>query len=180
MGRRQVTSTITMTVLVALLVVGAVSGWRFLFGDMPGDAESSAEPSPACTTDVVDPGQRIRARDVRVSVFNAGNRSGLAGKTLEALERRGFRPGQTANAPSDVEVRRVQVWSTIENDPQARLVARQFGRSVKVRFSDEDLGPGVDVIVGNAYRGLVKAPRKLRIKQEQQVCVPVSRSATPG
>lgn len=180
MGRRQLTSTITMTVLIALLVVGAVWGWRSLFAEVPGEEEASAEPSPACTPEAVDPGQRIRARDVRVSVFNAGSRSGLAGETLEALERRGFRPGDTANAPSDVRVRRVQVWSTVENDPQARLVARQFGRSVKVRFADEDLGAGVDVIVGNGFRGLAKAPRQLRIRQEQQVCVPVRPDSTPG
>ena len=32
----------------------------------------------------------------------------------------------------------MQVWSTVEGDPRARLVARQFGTSVKVRFSDEE------------------------------------------
>jgi hypothetical protein len=86
---------------------------------------------------------------------------------------RGFIGGDLGNAPSDVEVRGVQVWSTIENDPTARLVARQFGKDLEVRFSDEDLGAGVDVIVGNGFKRLIKAPRSLEVKRPQEYCVPV-------
>jgi hypothetical protein len=171
MGRREITTAVTMTVLCGVLVVGAIAGWRALFADLPAD-ETAAEPQPSCTTQQVDAGQRIRSRQVVVSVFNGGTRSGLAGETLSALQRRGFKAGNVGNAPSDTSVRRVAVWSTEENDAEARLVARQFGKRVEVTFSDVDLGPGVDVIVGNSFRGLSKAKRSIKVQAPQDVCVP--------
>lgn len=176
MGRREITSAVTMLVLIGLLVVAAVWGWRSLFAALPDDGLAAEEPAPTCTTELVDAGERIRSDQVRVSVFNAGSRSGLAGQTLDALVERGFLPGDIGNAPDDLEVRRVQVWSTVEGDPRARLVARQFGTSVKVRFSDEDLGPGVDVVVGDRFRTLAKAPRGLKVRSAQEICVPVESS----
>lgn len=175
MGRREITTTITMLILCGMLVVGAVWGWRSLFADVPAD-ETVAEPSasPSCTTEEVDPGQRLRSSQVRVSVFNGGNRSGLADSTMAALRKRGFRPGDVGNAPATANVRRVAVWSTEENDVEARLVARQFGRRVEVTLAEEDLGPGVDVIVGNKFKGLKKAKTSVRVQSPQEVCVPAA------
>lgn len=170
MARRAITSAVTLLVLLGLLVVAAVWGWNALFSAVPGEDTTPADGT--CTTEQLRAGDRIRSKQVRVSVFNAGTRSGLAGQTLEALTRRGFLEGETDNAPADVDVVRVQVWSTVENDPRARLVARQFGKKVPVRFADEDLGPGIDVIVGDKYRRLVKAPKALEISTAQEVCVP--------
>lgn len=171
MGRRELTTTVTMLALIGIVVLAAVWGWRALFAELPEPAVT-ADPSTTCTTEQLDRGQRIRAKQVRVSVFNGGTRSGLAGGTLESLQRRGFAAGDVGNAPADVDVRRVEVWSTVEEDPRARLVARQFGKKVRVRFSDEDLGPGIDVVVGDRFDGLVKAPRSLKVREDQAVCVP--------
>ena len=170
MGRRQITTAVTMLVLCGLLVVGAVVGWRTLFADLPGD-KTAGDP-PSCETRQIDAGQRIRSSQVHVSVYNAGDRSGLASSTMAALRKRGFKPGDVGNAPSDAKVTRVAVWSTEEGDAEARLVARQFGRKVKVAFSDVDLGPGVDVIVGDRFQGLANAKRSLRVRAPQDVCVP--------
>lgn len=175
MGRREITATVTMLVLIGLLVLGAVWGWRALFAEVPGNV-TAVEPSPTCTDETIAAGGKIRADQVRVSVYNGGTRSGLAGETLEALMDRGFLAGDTANAPSDVDVARVEVWSTVERDPRAQLVARQFGRKVRVRFSDEDLGPGIDVIIGDRFDRLAKAPRALTVRREQEICVPVEPS----
>jgi hypothetical protein len=179
-ARRQITSAVTMLVLIGILVLGAVWGWRSLFAELP-ETEASAgdEPAENCTTELVDAGEKLRSRQVRVSVFNAGTRAGLAGQTLDALIDRGFLAGQIGNAPSDLDVRRVQVWSTVEDDPAARLVARQFGKKVKVRYSDEDLGTGVDVIVGDRFNGLKKAPRAIAVKTSREVCVPVDPADEP-
>ena len=173
MGRRHITTAITMMALVAILVLGAVWGWRSLFAALPEDGTASEGPSPTCTTEKIKAGQRVRSTQVRVSVFNNSTRSGLAGSTLEKLLDRGFIAGDAGNAPSDADVRRVEVWSTVEDDPRARLVARQFGKDVTIRFSDEDLGPGIDVIVGDRFRDLAKAPRALEVKQAQEICVPI-------
>lgn len=167
-----------MLVLIGILVLGAVWGWRSLFSELPESEVAAEEPTPTCTTEQVDEGEKIRSRQVRVSVFNGGTRSGLAGQTLDQLIERGFQPGDIGNAPLGADVRRVQVWSTVKNDVRARLVARQFGKNVKVRKADEDLGDGVDVIVGNGFKGLVKAPRAMPVKKPLEVCVPVE-SAEP-
>lgn len=168
---RHLTTAVTMLALIGILVLGTVWGWKALFAEIPGDEPSAADPSPTCTVERLDAGQKVRAKQVRVSVFNGGTRSGLAGETLGALIARGFQRGEVGNAPSDAGVRKVQVWSTVENDPRARLVARQFGKRVPVRFSDEDLGPGVDVIVGDGFRQLVKAPRTVTVRKTHEVCV---------
>jgi hypothetical protein len=173
MRRRQILSTITMTALIGILVLGAVWGWRSLFAPLEDGTSAAEEPAPTCTTERIGRGARLRSTQVRVSVFNASSRSGLAGRTLDGLLNRGFLAGEAGNAPSDLEVRRVEVWSTEENDPRARLVARQFGKKVRIRFSDDDLGPGVDVIVGDRFDELAKAPRSIRVRQPQEICVPI-------
>lgn len=172
MDRRHVITTVTMLALIGIVVAGAVLGWRALFAELPEDSVSVGEPVPSCLPETIGPRERIRTRDIRVSVFNGGSRSGLAGETLDALARRGFVEGDVGNAPSNVNVRKVQVRSTVENDPRARLVARQFGKNVTMQVSEEDLGVGVDVIVGDRFEQLVKAPRSFTVKGAHEVCVP--------
>jgi hypothetical protein len=169
-----------MLALIGLLVAGAVWGWSSLFAPLPEDALSGEQPAPTCDVQRVEAGERLRSDLVRVSVFNAGSRSGLAGQTVDALVERGFLPGDVGNAPSDLKVRKVQVWSTTKDDPQARLVARQFGPNVKVRFSDEDLGPGVDVIVADGFRNLAPAPKAIRVDEPLEFCVPALPSEIAG
>jgi hypothetical protein len=171
MRRQHVISTITMLALCGLLVAAAMVGWNALFAELPSDQPTDAA-APTCTPEEVKAGERIRSRQVTVSVYNSGTQDGLAQQTLRALKRRGFVAGDVGNAPSDINVRRVQVWSTEKKDVRARLVARQFGKRTTIRHADEELGPGIDVIVGNGFNGLVKAKRSLRVKSEQEVCVP--------
>ena len=179
---RHITTAVTLLILCSLLVLGAVTGWKYLFAELPGDGTAAETPGPTCTTKQVDAGQRLRSRQVRVSVFNGGTRAGLANETLDALRRRGFKLGAVGNAPSDINVKRVQVWSLEEDDAEARLVAGQFGKKIKIVFSDVDLGPGVDVIVGNSFNGLRRnAKTSIEVKSTQEVCVPVpSAEASPS
>lgn len=176
---RHLTTAVTMLVLVGIVAFAAVWGWNSLFAEVPSaDDVVGGEAEPTCNAKALRAGQRLRAKDVQVSVFNAGGRSGLAGETLDALTERGFASGEVGNAPSDVDVRRVQVWSTVENDPRARLVALQFGGTTRVHFADEDLGaPGVDVLVGNGFKQLAKAPRALKVDADQEVCLPAEEPA---
>lgn len=173
MGRREITTAITLLVLCGLLATGAVIGWQKLFQDLPDVPTPVAEPSPSCSSEGVQKGDRLRSSQVVTSVFNAGSRSGLAGDTLDALAKRGFERGEVGNAPDDVHVRRVQVWTSQRNDAEARLVALQFGKKTKVKVSKLDLGPGVDVVVGNKFKGLAKAKRSIRVRKQQQVCASV-------
>lgn len=162
MNRRRVVSAVTLTLLVVLLVVGAVFGWRAMVAPTGDDDATGASPRPRCDSQVAR-GDVVRPKDVKVSVYNAGTRPGLAGETLAGLTDRGFRRGRVENAPDAyAPVRFVRVLAPTGRDPAAKLVALQFGRATLIQRVERNLGPGVEVVVGDAFFGLVKAPRKLR------------------
>ncbi len=72
-------------------------------------------------------------------------------------------------ANTSENVKKVLVRTSLPNSAQARLVAAQFG--VDVTVSAVDLGPGVDVVVGNKFKGLVAGvPTTLTYTDEQEVC----------
>lgn len=170
MGRRHLTTAITLLVLVGILGVGLLLGMQNLTAPIPS-AVSSASPSPSCAPQTVNKGERLRSAQVVVSVYNAGTRAGLADETLQGLARRGFQSGELGNAPGGAKLRFVQVWTTDRNDAAARLVAAQFGRKTLIKVVTKDLGPGIDVLVGSEFKGLVKAPHSVRVRTGQRVDV---------
>lgn len=178
MARRHMTTAITMLVLVGILVAGVILGMRSLLAPLPGAGEAAGTPSPTCSPKIVKKGQRIRSSEVQVSVFNGGTRSGLADETMGALTKRGFTKGETANAPVGTAVKFVKVLTTEKNDMAAELVARQFGRNTKVTVTTTDLGPGIDVIVGDDFNKLVKAKRVIVVRKSSSVCVPLPTEPT--
>ena len=178
MARRHLTTAVTLLVLVSILVLGVVLGVKTLLAPLPGSDKATATPSPSCSPKTVRKGQRIRSTQVQVSVFNGGTRSGLADETMRLLARRGFTQGDVGNAPSDAKVSRVRVLTTEKNDMAATLVARQFGRTTRVIVTETDLGPGIDVIVGNKFGKLAKAKRVLVAQSSSSVCVPLPSAST--
>ncbi len=168
MGGRRTLSAVTLVVLTALLVTGLVVGWRSFTAPI-GD-EVAAEPSETCATQVAR-GDVVRTRDVTVSVFNAGNRAGLADQTRSQLEARGFIAGEIGNAPEEFAVQLVRVLAPRKDDPGAQLVAAQFGPNTLIQVTDADLGPGVDVVIGEEFEGLAKdAPRRVRAGTDAPIC----------
>lgn len=177
MTHRHLTTAITMLVLIAILVGGVVLGVNKLFAPLPDDAQASSEPTSTCTTETLKKGQKVRSRQVQVSVFNGGTRAGLADRTMDQLARRGFRRGDVGNAPNGVTVRRVQVWTSDKHSVAAKLVARQFGPRTTVRHTKKDLGAGIDVVVGNGFRRLHKATKVIVVRKTSSVCVAASSTA---
>jgi hypothetical protein len=160
-SRRSVLSAVTLTVLVGLLVVGAVVGYKALVAPVP-DAKGETGRSHPCRHRIAK-GDLVRSKDVTVSVYNAGSRTGLAGQTLDQLAARGFIKGRAGNAPNKyASVRYVRVLAPTRNDPVAKLVALQFGPRTLVQAVTRNQGSGVEVVVGDAFVGLAKAPTKLR------------------
>ena len=177
--RRHLITGITLVGLCVLVVWAAMWGWRSLFADLPDTGLLAGDPTPACQPVHVKAGGKVRAKVVEVSVFNSGERQGLAGETLDALIERGFIGGEVGNAPRNVSVAKAQVWTTERGDPRARLVARQLGKKVKVHITKKDLGSGVDVVLGDRFQRLSKAPRAVTAKKAKQFCVPVT-TETPN
>jgi hypothetical protein len=165
---QHVRTAATLLVLLGILAAGALVGVKFLLSPT---SDAATGPSQQCVTTSVKKGQRVAAGQVQVSVFNAGTRSGLADQTLSALTRRGFKKGEAGNAPSTSRVKVAQVWTTRRPDPAARLVARQFGPATTVRIVKVNLGPGVDVVVGDGFQRLGKAKRVVVATTTSKACL---------
>ena len=113
----------------------------------------------------------VKRSEITVSVYNAGKRSGRAQATMELLERAGFRAGEVNNAPEGVDVRRAAVLSTDPDDPEAKLVALAFGPNTEIVRSDDELGPGVDVVIGDHFNKLdPKAPKRVKLDEPETIC----------
>jgi hypothetical protein len=167
---RKVTTGITLVVLLIVLGGMAAYGIKSALAPLPGGS-SSKKPCSATEKEVK---QFLKRGDVQVSVYNAGSRSGLAGQTLDKIEAAGFVPGNAGNAPGTAQVRRAVVWTTKPDDYSARLVALALGRGTRVEVTRTDLGPGVDVLVGNKFQGLdKKAPQQIRLPKPVETCVEV-------
>jgi LytR cell envelope-related transcriptional attenuator len=167
---RKITTAITLVVLLLVLGGMAVYGYKSALAPLPEGGSTPEE----CSEAEKEVSKFLRRNEVQVSVFNAGNREGLAGKTLEKLEVAGFRAGNSGNAPGSAQVRRAVVWTTAPNDSSAKLVALAFGRRTRVEVTETDLGPGIDVLVGNRFKGLdKKAAKRIRLPKAVETCVEV-------
>jgi hypothetical protein len=168
---RTVISGVTIVVLIGLLVTGAYVGWQKLNEPLPEKPEAQTQVAGPRCNDGVRRGDLVTPEDITVSVYNAGTRAGLAGQTQSELEARGFISGDVGNAPEDMaDVQFVRVLAATKTDPAARLVALQFGANTLIEAVEEDLGPGVEVVVGDGFLGLVKAPQKIRAQAAGSGC----------
>ena len=168
-ARRRVTTGITLVVLALVLCVMGYYGVKAALKPFPGGKSSG---TPTCSTQEKQVQKVLTRRDVQVSVFNAGNRSGLASVTLDKLETAGFVAGNAGNAPGTAEVRRAVVWTTKPDDYSAKLVALALGPNTQVVVTKTDLGPGVDVLVGNKFHGLdKKAPTRIKLPKPVETCI---------
>jgi hypothetical protein len=166
---REARTAITMLVLLGILVAAAYVGWIGLtqgLGD--SDRVASESPTPACST---PPPEMLRSRSVTVSVFNAGAPEGQATAAMEALTGQGFDQGELADAPARVQVNGIVVRSGNLDANAVELVQRQFDR-VRIAPKPKPLGPGVNVLVGDAFEGLApNAPRTITVAQPSR-CSP--------
>jgi len=159
-------------VLLAILGLGAFIGLRQLFAPLPDATDPpTTTKSSRCSVTALKAGQRISTRQVEVSVYNAGTRPGLATRTMRLLTSRGFRKAAVANAPRGSGVKVAQIWTTKRRDATARLVAVQFGPAIKVKLKRTDLGPGVDVVVGDGFRRLARVQRSIVVRGSQSACL---------
>lgn len=166
MGAR-LRSLVTLGVLGLLLVVGAVWGWGALTEPLPERTDP-----PICVEHTFAEGDRVTPGDVTVSVWNASNRNGLAGLTMELLVDAGFGKGQEGNAPRQAEVGRAAIWTPLPAEhPAVRLVASHLGSGVDIVRRDPDAA-GILVVVGDNFRDLSKGMRRVVAGSNAEVCGP--------
>lgn len=178
-------ASITMLVLLGILVGAAYYGWRTVIDPVTDQAsKSSTTPpptQPSCIKrDVFHRGQKFQAKDILVNVYNAGIINGLAARTLNSLERKGFRGGVSANPPGTVFASRVVILTKNPRSPKVRLLEKQFKGPVKVE-KGPPLAPGIDVVIGTNFKGVDdQAPTTLVLKHAIQSCVRISTHTPPS
>ena len=154
----RLTAPLSLAAGALAVLVMAVWGMNSLTAPFKDDAANSSS-----TTCEASKARVLKRSDVTVSVYNAGKRQGRAGATLDLLEEAGFDAGAVGNAPKKVRVHTALVRTTQAVHPDATLVAKALGAKVRVVVTADDLGPGVDVIIGDGFRKLDRnAPRTIR------------------
>ena len=158
-------TTVTLLALGALLVIAAVWGWHATMKPLPAKVDS-----PICVDTHVTAGKKVYPQQVTVSVYNAGQREGLAGRTMQLLKDAGFARGQAGNAAS-AKVDDVEIWTLTPDSPDVQLLATYFGDALKVERR-EGPGVGVTVIVGDKFRDLAQGQRSLVAESDAEICSP--------
>ena len=87
-------TVLTLAVLAVLVLIGVAWGWKSMSTPFPHQATPKD-----CYSTRLQPGDRVSPPKVTVSVYNASDRVGLAGRTMSALEAQGFDAGKVGNAP---------------------------------------------------------------------------------
>ena len=113
---------LTLGVLAVLLLVGLTWGWSAMTTPFPHTAETKV-----CVPTTVEPGDRVAAPKVTVSVYNASDRVGLADRTMASFEAQGFGAGKVANAPKGTTVNMRPGLDTRAPEPRRQAGAQPAG-----------------------------------------------------
>ncbi len=156
----------TLSVLGLLLVVAAAWGWSAATDPLPGKVDTAV-----CVDRTVTEGEKVFPQDVTVSVYNAGNREGLAGRVMRELTDAGFHEGSSGNAAPTVRVPVAQIWTLEPRNPDVRLVASRLGRNVDVQRR-EPVGHGVTVVVGDGFTEVREGREAVVARADATICSP--------
>lgn len=165
-------TALTLGVLGVLLLIGVTWGWSAVTAPFPESTDT-----PICTDTTVPAGTKVYPDQVLVSVANAGNTEGLAGRVMLLLTDAGFGAGRTDNAPPTAEVEFAEIWTDDPRNPAVRLVASRLGERAKIVEAESDL-PGVTVIVGDDFTKLVEGRKSTTSDEDSEICSPPAEADT--
>ena len=108
-GRGRAVVRRVLAVVLVLLIVAAVVGVAWQFAQREPSDEVSSRPKASCPEPEAAASEKapipvVPPEKVKVNVYNATSRGGLASDTAKALKRRGFRIGKVANDPTKRKV----------------------------------------------------------------------------
>jgi LytR cell envelope-related transcriptional attenuator len=161
-----VRSAVTLAVLAVVLLVAAAWGFQAATEPFPGKVDV-----PTCVNQDIRRGDKVYPDQVVVSVFNAGSREGLAGRTMGLLADKGFRRGDSGNAPKKTKVRVAEIWTDEPKGPAVRLVASRLGPAVHVVRRDTN-GAGVVIVVGDGFKALRPGRKFVVADHDSVICTP--------
>lgn len=161
---RAVRTAITISVLCVLLAAAALWGWSAAMKPLPAKVDR-----PICVDNDVATGDKVFPQEVTVSVYNASDREGLAGRTMQLLTDEGFAKGKSGNTSGQVDV--VQIWTLDPESPAVALVASWLGDDVEIQRRQPP-GVGVAVVVGDRFEDLAKGKKAVLVQSDATICSP--------
>jgi hypothetical protein len=162
-----VRTAITLSALGVLLVLAGLWGWQAATDPLPAKVDT-----PICVATPVSAGDKVFPEQVTVSVYNAGQREGLAARTMQLLAEAGFAEGQSGNVTGPGNrVATVAIWTDDPDSAAVRLVATRLGTDVDIERRDGP-GAGVNVVVGDGFADVVKGRRFVVAGTDGTICSP--------
>ena len=165
---RAVRTPFTLLVLLGVLCYGAWWGWTNVIREVP------PAPRAPCVRQNVPKGQ-LKSSQVVVSIYNGGDKRGLAGDVGRALRSRGFKVQRTTNTGEKVQ--RTTIVGASAKNPEVLLV-KGFFKDADVR-PDKRVDGSVDVLVGNRYGGFNKNAKTSYTVKSATVWLPATPSPSP-
>jgi hypothetical protein len=165
----------TITLIGAGVVFVVMAFWGVTAATTPiSRSDGSGTAAGQCSDAEKTIQTHIKRKDVTVSVYNSGKRKGLATDVLQRLENSGFRPGAVGNAPEGLSADVAVVYAKDTSSTSAKLVALILGPDTQILPQEIDMGPGVNVVVGDQFKRLDRtAPRSLELPEPIITCVKV-------
>lgn len=142
-------TVVTMLLLIGLVVLAAWYAWSSVT-DSDDDALGAAT-APTCIPTA--PADAPPPAEIRLNVYNATDRNGLASATAGEMRKRGFAILDVANDPLDqVVATTAEVRANPANEAAATLVMAHVPGAVFVPDSRSD--GTIDLVVGAAFEAL--------------------------
>lgn len=158
---------------IAAAVIFFIGATAFGFNLLTKSADTTSD-APTCEARTVSAGQDVTTNLIKVNVFNASERSGLASKVNIALQRNGFLGGRIGNSTGGITTKTVAIVTKDKDDPQVKLLAEQFKDTAEYAAPTPTTGSDLTVVVGDDYKGLAKdAPRSVKSDRRLDFCLPL-------
>lgn len=152
--RRLLRRFVAVVLAFGLLGGAGYAAWHYLVREQPVTAAPTPDCTPGPAVTPAPPPAPLAAAKIRLNVYNATARTGLARNVAAQYKARGFRTAAVANDPRK---RRVAVAAEVRSGPRGAGGARTVAAHVngRVAFLTDNRADGsVDVALGAQFRAL--------------------------
>lgn len=176
-ARRRRRQWITLVVALVLLLGAGAVAYGFYSGTLGGPEEVNISALPPCPTSKPT-SPTLTPDKVKVNVYNATSRNGLAATVATALDLRTFQVGTIANDPKHAKVPGVaEIRYGAKGTAAAKLVAAQLSGAKLVK--DARGSAVVDLVLGAKYQSLKPVASSTPTSTGTPTCRPVSPTPSP-
>lgn len=138
-----------VVLVLALLGGGTAAAWWYLVRENPDGATTTPCPTPSAASTLPP----LRPTAVKLNVYNATRRDGLAARVAAELRKRGFDIRDVANDPEGKRIRGTAELRHGADGVRSVQLVRAYVPKAKA-VADDRVGTVVDVVLGRAFKDL--------------------------